>query len=117
MSPEKIIALALATGAAAHMHPNGLFLKRPEIKAYHQLLQLLSRSYPGVDARMMEVGPGSKERRDYLAKQLRQTGAAQDAAVLKQSRRVLREILARSPYIATAIFSTPDTISEALAIA
>lgn len=115
MSREEIIALALATGAAAHMHPNSLSLERPEIAAYQELLKLLSRNYPGVDARMMEVGPGSKERREYLANQLRQSGAAEDAAVLRQSRRLLREIMARTPHAATAIFATADTVSEALA--
>lgn len=114
MSPDEAIMLALATGAAARMDPNVFEAEQPEVIAYQELLALLSREYGGVEARMMEISPGSQERQELLADQIRESGAAEDAAVLRQSREVLREVLGRSPSAVTAVFADLSAISEAL---
>lgn len=114
MSPDEAIMLALATGAAAQMEPNVFKAEQPEITAYQELLALLSREYGGVEARMMEISPGSDERQELLADQIRDSGAAEDAAVLQQSRQVLRAVLDRSPSAVTAAYADLSAISEAL---
>lgn len=114
MFPEGAVMLALTTGAAARMRPNNWSLKRAEVEAYMDLVDLLERRYTGVDARMMEVAPGSKERQELLMDQIRQSGAANSRAVLRGSRRVLEEILARTPQAIIAAFVDPDTVREAL---
>lgn len=114
MSPEQTVMLALTTGAAARMRPNNWALKRPEVEAYMELVDLLKRRYAGVDARMMEVAPGSKERQELLTSQVQQSGAANSRAVLQRSRRVLDEVLARTPEAIIASFVDPDMVREAL---
>lgn len=114
MSPDEAIMLALATGAAARMDPNTFAADQPEIVAYLELVELLSRSYGGVEARMMEIAPGSQERQEQLADQIRNSGAAEDEAVLRQSQQVLREVLERSPSAVTAVFADLSAVSEAL---
>lgn len=114
MSPEQAVMLALTTGAAARMRPNNWALVRPEVEAYMELVDLLKRRYAGVDGRMMEVAPGSKERQELLADQVRQSGAANSRAVLRRSRRVLEEVLSRTPQAIIASFVDPDMVREAL---
>ncbi|MDT8304683.1 MAG: hypothetical protein RRC07_02005 [Anaerolineae bacterium] len=126
MVTEEAIMLALATGAAARMEPNVFARKRREVAAYQGLVALLERAYPGIDARMMEIAPGSPERQQILAEQLRESNAVEDAAVLRQSRRVLQEIVANTPQAIVAItynmakvakmanFATFSTLSTAL---
>ena len=114
MTNEEVVALALALGAAARVRPNNWAQKWPEVAEYQELLDLLARSYGGVNASMMEPAPGSEDRRTLLAQQLRQTGAADSRAVLKQSRRVLREVLARSPQSLDSVLVDEATVTEAL---
>jgi hypothetical protein len=114
MAPEEAIVLALATGAAARMEPNVFARERPEVAAYHELAALLARTYPAVDARMMEIGPGSQERQQHLAEQIRQHKAAEDAAVLRKSRCVLQAIVRNVPQASTAVFADDSTVSKAL---
>ena len=114
MTLDEAIMLALAAGAAARMRPNNLAQERPEIEAYHDLLELLSRSNSGVDWRMMESGPGSKERRKLLMEQISKSDAAGNPAVLRRSRLLLEEILRRTPQTTIAIFSDVPTVSQAL---
>lgn len=103
MENEEFIALALAAGAAAHFRPNNLAQERPEVDAYLVLAEMIVGSYRGVDARMMEEGPGSEERRTMLTEQLESSGAAADRAVMRQSRRVLEKIMERAPQSITAV--------------
>lgn len=114
MSPEQAVMLALTTGAAARMGPNNWALIRPEVEAYMELVDLLKRRYAGVNARMMEVAPGSKERQELLSNQIQQAGAANSRAVLRRSRRVLDDVLARTPEAIIASFVDPDMVREAL---
>lgn len=114
MSPEQAVMLALTTGAAARMRPNNWALKRPEVEAYLELVDLFQRRHAGLDARMMEVAPGSKERQELLTNQIQQAGAANSRAVLRRSRRVLEEVLARTPEAIIASFVEPDIMREAL---
>lgn len=114
MSPEEAVMLALTTGAAARMSPNNWALKRAEVEAYMDLLDLLERRYAGVDARMMEVAPGSKERQELLTKQIQQAGAANSRAVLQRSGRVLQEILERTPQAIIAAFVEITMVQEAM---
>lgn len=115
MTTDKAVMLALATGAAARMEPNVLARKRPAVAAYQELVALLERGYPAIDARMMEIAPGSRERQELLADQIRQSKAADDAAVLRQSRRVIQAILAEVPQATIAIFADEGVVSKALA--
>jgi len=114
MSLDEAIMLALTTGAAARMRPNNLTLERPEIIAYQDLLDLLSQSYGGVDARMMEVAPGSKARQQLLMEQISKSGAAGNRAVLRRSRRLLEAVLTQAPQAAIASFTDVPTMSQAL---
>lgn len=114
MSPEEAVMLALTTGAAARMGPNNWALKRAEVEAYMDLVDLLERRFTGVDARMMEVAPGSKERQDLLTEQIRQVGAANSRAVLRRSRSVLEEVLARTPQAIIAASVDLERVREAL---
>lgn len=110
MSNEKVIALALAVGAAAYYRPNNWAQDWPEVDAYLALIELLTNSYRGVEARMMQVAPGSEERRALLAEQIAGSGAAESAAALRLSRRILREALARAPEAYAAVLVDEDVI-------
>lgn len=114
MDREETIVLALAAGAAARMEPNNRAEKRTEVLAYLDLVERLERAHPGVDARMMEIAPGSKERQQLLADQIGQSGAADDRLALKLSRRVLQEVMARTPQAIVAIFADEPAIEKAL---
>ena len=114
VSVDEAIMLALTAGASARLRPNNWSLERPDALAYLDLVDLFSQSYGSVDARMMEAAPGSKERQRLLAEQIAKSGAASNPAVLRRSRRLLEEILRRTPQTTIAIFSDVPTVSQAL---
>jgi hypothetical protein len=115
MTTDTAVMLALATGAAARMEPNAFARERPAVATYQELVALLERAYPAIDGRMMEIAPGSRERQELLAGQIRQSQAANDAAVLQQSRRVLQAILAGVPQATMAIFAEDAAATQAVA--
>jgi hypothetical protein len=96
------------------MRPNVLASKRLAAALYLELVRALERDYPGVDARLMEIAPGSLERQQLLASQLRESGARGDKRLLRQAQRVLQAILLQEPQAAVAIFADYDTVSRAL---
>ncbi len=114
MTNEAFIAAVLSAGGAAYFRPNNWSLERPEVDAYLELLDLLA-TFSGVDARIMEVAPGSDERRTVLAGQLAKSGAADNPAVLRKSRQVLRLILEHAPQAIIAAFLSRDAMAAALA--
>lgn len=114
MDREEIIVLAVAAGAAARMEPNNRAQNRTEVLAYLDLVERLERAHRGVNGRMMEIAPGSKERQQLLADQIGQSGAADDRLALKLSRRVLQEVMARTPQAFVAIFADEPAIEKAL---
>jgi hypothetical protein len=115
MSLVNAVMLALATGAAARMEPNVFRRERPAVAIYQALVALLEQRFPAVDARLMEIAPGSLERQRLLAQQLGQSNAAADGAVIKASKRVLQEVLQGAPQATVATFAGYQTVSEALA--
>lgn len=114
MSPDKAIMLALATGSAARMEPNPYARQRAEVDAYLELVKLLTQHDSGIDARMLEIAPGSQERQQLLAEQIRSSGAATNRAVLRRARRVLRAVQRHAPQAITAIFAEPSALADAL---
>lgn len=114
MSSDQALMIALATGAAARMYPNYFASQRPAVDAYLELAREIERVYPQVDARMLEIASGSQERQELLAQQLRESGAAGDATIVRLGRRVLQLILRQHTRAIVAVFSDDDSVSEAL---
>lgn len=102
MDASNKIALAMAMGAAANFKPNVHETDNPVMDAYVRLRALLDERYPRVSADMMDVGPGSEERRQALAQQLAQAGADEDTAVLRQADVVIDAAYAHLPAAARA---------------
>ncbi|MCB8984918.1 MAG: hypothetical protein H6659_13895 [Ardenticatenaceae bacterium] len=91
------ITNALAAGAVAMLRPN--LWDRPgkqkEFDAvYLKLKKMIQTHYPQVDVDLLDIGPGSPARRQVVDQQLRTTGAAEDATVIRQAEAVM-EILAK----------------------
>lgn len=115
MDDSVLVATALAAGAAARFRPNNWAKERPDVDAYLALVDMIMTGRQGVDARMMEVAPGSDERRKVLAQQLAASGAAESRAVVRQSKKLLEMLLERSPETISAIFVDGNELREALA--
>ena len=109
---EETIALALAAGAAVFLRPNNWAADRPEVDAYLALVELITGAYPNIDARMMEVGAASDQRRAYLAQQLAKTDAVENRAVLRQSRRLLELVATRVPGALAAVLAPEEYSSN-----
>lgn len=113
MDNEKAIVMAMATAAVANFRPNPYYRERPVETAYLALRRYLAEHYPAVTSDILDIGPASAERQAILAKQLRDSGAAADPAVLVSAGLLARLTLEKAPDAAPAIFADINHLHEA----
>lgn len=106
MDAKTRLTNALSAGAVIMSRPNIIKGIGPEeqIKpAYLKLKQLLEERYSQVDKDLLDIGPGSAERKEAIANQLAEAGATEDEAVMQQAQAVLDIIYEVDP---TAVWAT-----------
>lgn len=113
MDKDKAIVMAMAAGAAANFRPNAFYRKRPLEANYLALRRDLAEKYPAVSNDILDIGPASAERQALLGQQLRESGAADDPAVLSRAALLAGEILERNPTSAEAVFLGIDELQKA----
>ena len=92
---ESRLLKALAAGAAIAFQPNQMDPSESQKKvvaAYRELKEMIRNLDSQIDTTLLDIGPGSEERQNRLAQQLKETGAAQDEQLLKQAQAVLELI-------------------------
>jgi len=105
MEEYSIIVQALAAGAVASFRPDNIIQKteRSMDKAYVSLKETLEEKYPGVDADILDIGPGSQERLQLLQSQLAKSGALDDHDLQEKARALIEEIIEHEPEAAMAV--------------
>lgn len=99
-NPIDQLTQALAAGAVANFRPNrlnGPVYREDMTNAYLQLKEMIAEKYPQVDVDLLDIGPGSAERQQLIARQLQEAGVAQDEQILHQARTVLEIIAEENP--------------------
>lgn len=100
MNPTNDLTKALAAGAVAMFRPNrtdGPVYREDLTNAYIKLKEMIEEKYAQVDVDLLDIGPGSAERQELIARQLQDTGAVQDEEILSQARTLLTIIAAENP--------------------
>ncbi|MCA9970557.1 MAG: hypothetical protein KC425_10105 [Anaerolineales bacterium] len=97
MNAIPTIVKALAAGAVSSMRPNAYERDDPIEAEYLALKALLETKYPAVEAGLLDVGPGSAERRQLITTQLQEADVAADADVLEQAHTLLHAIAQEDP--------------------
>jgi len=82
MDPITIIVLALAAGAAAGLKPTAEQVIKD---AYAGIKELIQRKYAKVDLTSLENKPESQKKRDSVAEDLTDAGAAADLELLDRA--------------------------------
>jgi hypothetical protein len=100
MDPVTLIVTALATGAAAGLTANA---EQAVKDAYKGLKNLIQSRFSQVDVKPLEQKPESKAKQDSIAEDLADSGADQDAEVLRTAQELIKLIESRAPEAAAAI--------------
>ncbi|MDQ3606970.1 MAG: hypothetical protein M3418_12400, partial [Gemmatimonadota bacterium] len=83
MDPISIIVAALAAGAAAGLKSNA---EKVVADAYEGIKALIKRRYSRVDLTPIETKPESEKKRESVAEDLEEAGAAEDLELLDQAK-------------------------------
>lgn len=116
LNPADAVVVAMASAAAARLRPNAFSEPRPEEDAYLALQQYLADHYPSVPADILDIGPGSAERKAALKTALQQSGAVDDPLVRQGAAHVARLVATADPNAVTAVFDQPDDLVQATQI-
>ncbi len=105
MTSADPVWMAMVLGAHARLLPTSYIANHrheqsPE-KAYFQLKNAIRKQAP-VDVDILDIGPGSPERRRLLADSLQQHGVANNPQVQYWAQAVLKSTLKQSPRTITA---------------
>lgn len=106
MEKHEKLTRALAAGSVIMSRPNTFKGIGPEEEieiAYHKLKRMLQEQYGQVDEDLLDIGPGSEKRQAAMTRQLEETGAAEDEAILQQAQALLEIIYKVEP---TAIWAS-----------
>jgi hypothetical protein len=100
MDSKSTLTKALAAGAVLMMRPN--LMDRPESQrapeeAYLELKRMIREKYEQVDVDLLDLGPGSEEGQQAMAKQLEDAGAIDDKVILDQAQTTLELIREERP--------------------
>ncbi len=98
--PVNMIVRGLAAGAVINMRPNSSALSVTEeacLQEWIALKLLIDNHTSHVDVDLLDIGPGSAERKEKLAQQLEDTQAAQDEEIVRQAQKLLKTITAKEP--------------------
>jgi len=100
MESQFLLTKALAAGAVVMMRPNQWYspetLEEMET-AYLKLKEMIRAQYTQVDVDLLDIGPGSAERQQQMARQLQEAGVTEDEDILRQARLVLENITEDDP--------------------
>jgi hypothetical protein len=110
LNPADAIVVAMAAGAASSFRPNPFFEERPDEEAYLALKRYLADHHPSVPADILDIGPGSAERKAALKTALQQSGAVDDPLVRQGAAHVARLVAAEDPDAVTAVISQPANL-------
>lgn len=100
MDPITIIVTALVAGVAAGLKPTA---EKAVQDAYAGIKALIQRKYRDVDLAALEKKPESQAKRDSLAEDLADAGAAEDEKLLEQAKALLDTVKQHEPQVAEAI--------------
>jgi hypothetical protein len=100
MDPQTLIVTALALGAAAGLKDTATQVVKD---AYAGLKSLIQRRYAGVDLSAVERKPDSEAKRDSLAEDLAEAGAATDETVLRQAQELIQLVQRHAPDAAATV--------------
>jgi hypothetical protein len=100
LEPITAIVTALALGAASALKEVGTQSVKD---AYAGLKALIQRKYAKVPLAQLEEKPESKSRRDVVAEELTEAGAAPDEELLQHAKAVLDAVQQQAPETAAAI--------------
>jgi hypothetical protein len=100
MDPITIIVAALAAGAAAGLKPTAAQVIKD---AYAGIKTLIQRKYATVDLTPLENKPESEKKRDSVAEDLNDVGAANDLELLDQAKALLDAVQQHDKTTAAAI--------------
>lgn len=105
METNSIIVRALAASAAAAFRPHNLITKEEKAmdKSYVAFKQMLRQRYPQVDVDILDIAPGSEERRQLLEGQLVSSGANDDAQLAQLAQSLLNEVIEHEPQAAMGV--------------
>lgn len=97
---KTLLTKALAAGAVAMLRPN--VMKRHEYKrkidgAYLDLKESIREKYSQVNVDILDLGPGSAEAQQAMAKQLQDAGATEDEELLRQAEALIEIIIGENP--------------------
>lgn len=94
MDPVSLIVMALAVGASSGLKSTAAAAVQD---AYGGLKRLIERKYGGVDVAPVEKRPDSEAKRQSLAEDLADAGAADDSDLLEAAHRLIAEVRAHDP--------------------
>jgi hypothetical protein len=100
MDPISIIVAALAAGAAAGLKANAETVVKD---AYEGIKALIKRKYSGVDLTPLENKPESEKKRESVAEDLEEAGAAEDLELLDQAKALADVVKQHAPATGPAI--------------
>lgn len=113
MDNDKAIVLAMSAAAVANFRPNAFYRKRSVETAYLALRRYLVEHFPAVPNDILDIGPASAERQSLLGQQLRESGAADDPAILAMAALLAGAVIEQSPTSATSVFAGLDDLQQA----
>ncbi len=100
MDAQTMLTNALAAGAVLTLEPNQRDLSeslRNVEPVYLKLKELIREQYGQVDIDLLDIGPGSVERRQAISQQLQKAGATENEAVMRQAQVLLNMIAEENP--------------------
>ena len=109
VAPETLLIKAMSAGAVVSFRPNLLkreVLYEDIIDAYEKLKNMIAAGYAQVDVDILEIGPGSAERKEVLARQLVEAGVPQDDRIMRQAQVLMAQIEEEDPEAFWAAEST-----------
>lgn len=113
MDNEKTIVPAMAAAAVSNFRPNAFYSKRSVETTYLALRRYLADHYPTVANDILDIGPASAERQALLGQQLRESGAANDPAVLAMATQLAATVLEQNPSAAASVFAAVGDLQRA----
>lgn len=100
MDPITIIVTALVAGAAAGLKPTAEQVVKD---AYEGIKTLIKRKYARVSVDNLEGDPASEARKSVVREDLQKAGAAEDAELLVEARKVLDTVREYAPKAAAEV--------------
>lgn len=100
MDPIMLMAAALAAGAAAGLKPTA---EQAVKDAYGAVKALLRRKYANVDLGQLERQPDSEAKRQSLAEDLQDSGAAEDQELIASVERLVETLESHDQTTAAAV--------------